>query len=69
MTNPTTKIVNAETGEEIVREMTAEEIEQLELDRAAVLAAKAAIEAREALSASRRAKLLALGLTEEELDA
>ena len=69
MINPTIKTVNAETGEEIVRDMTAEEIAQLELDRAAIMATQIAYVAREALATSRRIKLLALGLTEEELDA
>jgi hypothetical protein len=69
MTKPTIKEVNAETGEEIIRDMTPEEITQLEIDKAAYEAEIASITAREALRQSRREKLLALGLTEEELDA
>lgn len=68
-TIPTIKEVNAETGEEIIRDMTPEEIAQLEIDRAAIAAEMAALAAKEALRQSRREKLLALGLTEEELDA
>jgi hypothetical protein len=34
MTKPMVKIVNAETGEEIEREMNAEELAQLEIDKA-----------------------------------
>lgn len=69
MTKPTIKEVNAETGHEIIRDMTAAEIKQLEIDKAAVAAEQAAIAEKEALRQSRRAKLLALGLTEDELDA
>lgn len=68
-TIPTIKEVNAETGEEIIRDMTAEEIAQLEIDRADLAAQLADLAAKEALRQSRREKLLALGLTEEELDA
>lgn len=57
------KEVNAETGEEIEREMNAQELAQLELDRA-----KAAAEEQAAVqAAAARAALLAkLGITEDE---
>ena len=57
------KIVNAETGEEIEREMNAEELAQRELDQAEFLAKKQAAEAK---IAARIALLERLGLSEEE---
>lgn len=69
MTTPTIKIVNAETGEEIVREMNATELKQLELDRATIAARfekeQEAVSAKEAA----QAKLAALGLTTDDLKA
>jgi hypothetical protein len=63
-TTPQVKIVNIETGEEIVRDMNAEELAQLEADKAA----NAAYEAAKAQQAADKAALLArLGLTEDEL--
>jgi hypothetical protein len=63
MTKPMVKIVNAETGEEIEREMNAEELAQLELDKATEAASRAEAEAK----ANARAAVLAkLGLTAEE---
>ena len=60
---PQVKIVNCETGEEIVRDATAEEIAQMQLDTANAKAAKAEAEAR----ATAKAALLAqLGITEEQ---
>jgi len=60
---PQIKIVNCETGEEIVRDATAEEIAQMELDAANEAARKAEAEAR----AAAKAELLAqLGITEEQ---
>lgn len=60
---PQVKIVNVETGEEVVRDATSEEIAQMELD-AANAAAK---EAENAAKASAKAQLLAqLGITEEQ---
>jgi len=69
MSKPIITIHDLETDQLITREMTDEEVAQYELDVQAVAAEKAAAEAREALRQSRREKLLALGLTEEELDA
>jgi regulator of RNase E activity RraB len=64
ISNLTTKIVNAETGEEIERPMNAEELEQLE----AIKAVQAAYEVAKAEQAADKAALLArLGLTEDEL--
>jgi len=63
MTKPQIKIVNCETGEEIVRDATAEEIAQMELDAASSEARKAEAEAK----AEAKAQLLAqLGITEEQ---
>ena len=57
------KVVNCETGEEIVRDATAEEIAQIELDAANAAAAKAEAEAK---AAQRQAILDRLGLTADE---
>lgn len=63
MTKPTIKIVNVETGEEIEREMTADEIAQQEANKVEALSAKEA----EAAKAAEKAALLAkLGITEDE---
>jgi TorA maturation chaperone TorD len=72
--------VNVTTGEIIEREPTAEELAQEAVDQAAAAAAKAEQDAAEAEEAatnqaeqtakeSARAKLAALGLTEEEIAA
>jgi hypothetical protein len=60
---PQVKIVNCTTGEEIVRDATAEEIAQMELDSTNAAARKAEAEAKEA---SRQAILDRLGLTADE---
>jgi hypothetical protein len=63
------KIHNVETGEIIERDMTAEELKQLELDRQS--AAKY-VEAENEIKAKKEAaqgKLAALGLTAEDLQA
>ena len=74
MSEPLTKIViNCETKEETIVPLTAEEIAQREADAAAYAVAEAeriaAAEAAAAVKASGIAKLLALGLTEEETNA
>ena len=74
MSEPLTKIViNCETKEETVVPLTAEEIAQREADAAAFAVAEAeriaAEEAAAAAKASGIAKLLALGLTEDEANA
>jgi hypothetical protein len=60
---PQIKIVNVETGEEIVRDATAEEIAQMKLDADNAAAQQAEVEAKEA---SRQAILDRLGLTADE---
>ena len=66
-------VVNCATGEESVVALTPEEIAQREADAAAFAVAEAerlaAAEAAAAVKASGIAKLLALGLTEEEANA
>ena len=74
MTETLTRVeINCETGEQIVRPFTEEEIAQYKIDQAN---SKAWMEEREALEnahaeakASATAKLTALGLTEEEAKA
>jgi hypothetical protein len=58
------KIVNVETGEEIVRDANAEEIAQMELDAANIAARKAEAEAK---AAEKQAILDRIGLTADEL--
>ena len=61
---PQVKIVNIETGEEVVRDATAEEIAQMELDATGYAASKLQAEAKEA---QRQAILDRIGLTADEL--
>jgi hypothetical protein len=61
---PQIKIVNCETGEEIVRDATVEEIAQMELDAANEAARKAEAEAK---AAEKQAILNRIGLTADEL--
>lgn len=64
MTNkPQVKIVNAETGEEIIRDANAEELAQMKIDEADSLARKAEAATK---AAQRQAVLNRLGITEEE---
>ena len=58
------KIVNVETGEESFRELSAEEIQQIEIAQAEA-SARAALIAEQA--AARRAIFERLGLTDEEV--
>jgi hypothetical protein len=60
---PQIKIVNAETGEEIIRDANAEELAQMEIDANAALAEKAETEAKET---ARQAILDRLGISAEE---
>ena len=60
---PQVKIVNCETGEEIIRDANAEEIAQMELDAANAQAKKAEAEAK---ATARAALLSKLGITAEE---
>jgi hypothetical protein len=59
----TIKIVNVETGEEIEREMNADELAAWEANKSEVEAAKAEAEAKEA---KRQALLDKLGITADE---
>jgi hypothetical protein len=68
-TKPQIKIVNAETGEEIVRDATPEEIAQKEIDAANAAARKAEAEAKAQAKAAAEGKLAALGLTTDDLRA
>ena len=61
--------VNAETGEEIQRELTAEEITDREAMQAEVAASQAEAETKAAARESALAKLADLGLTAEEIAA
>ena len=61
---PQVKIVNVETGEEIVRDASAEEITQMQLDAANATTAQAEAEAKENAKA---AILDRIGLTADEL--
>jgi hypothetical protein len=61
---PQVKEFNCTTGEEIVRDATAKEIAQFELDAANAIAAKAEAEAKETAKA---AILDRIGLTADEL--
>jgi hypothetical protein len=60
---PQVKIVNCETGEEMIRDANAEEIAQMELDAANEAERKAEAEAKEV---ARQAILDRLGLTADE---
>jgi hypothetical protein len=63
MTKPQIKIVNVTTGEEIIRDATAEEIAQMEKDAVNAAAKKA----NELAQANAKAELLGkLGITAEE---
>ena len=61
---PQVKIVNCETGEEIIRDANAEEIAQMEIDAANANARKAEAETKETAKA---AILDRIGLTADEL--
>ena len=70
---PTRLEINCETGEETITPLTAEEIAQMEAGRLAFeeaqAAAQAEADAKEAARQSGIAKLMVLGLTEEEAQA
>jgi len=64
MTNtPQVKIVNAETGEEIVRDANAKELEQIKIDIANAKTEKAEAQAK---ATAKAALLDRLGITAEE---
>ena len=62
-TKPQIKIVNCETGEEIVRDATVEEITQIEAEQAAQATAQAEAQAK---ATARQAILDRIGLTADE---
>ena len=63
MTKLQVKIVNAETGEEVIRDMNTAELAQLEIDKAAVQAEASQL----ATKATEKSALLEkLGITAEE---
>ena len=64
ISKPQIKIVNVETGEEVVRDATADEIKQMQANANAALAQKAEAEAKEIAKA---AILDRIGLTADEL--
>jgi hypothetical protein len=61
---PQIKEINCETGEEIIRDANAEELAQIEADKAARAVANAA---KAKAEADKAALLARLGLTEDEL--
>lgn len=63
------RIHDVETGEVIDREMTTEELAQLAKDRAEAEATKAKVEAADTAKKSAIAKLAALGLSADEVNA
>lgn len=62
-------IVDVATGQEIIRELNADEIAQRKLDAQADLARQSELAAKAAARQSALAKLAELGLTEEEIAA
>ena len=62
-------IVNCETGEVVEREFTAEEYAQWEIDTENQLAIRAEEQAKANAKSAAQAKLAALGLTVEDLQA
>ena len=69
MTKPMIRIHNTETNEVIDREMNAAEFAQYEKDEAESQARKVEAEAKTEAKAAAQAKLAALGLTVEDLQA
>jgi predicted flap endonuclease-1-like 5' DNA nuclease len=63
-TAPQVKIVNCETGEEVVRDANAEELAQMQLDASNAAARQAEIDAKET---AKSAILDRIGLTADEL--
>ncbi len=62
-------IVNLETGEEVTRDMNADELAQLSIDQAEAAKKAASREEAEAAKSGAEAKLAALGLTTDDLKA
>jgi hypothetical protein len=63
-TKPQIKIVNVETGEEIIRDANAEEIAQMEIDKVNLEAVKSEAQAK---AIAKAAILDRIGLTADEL--
>ena len=63
------RIINCETGEVIERELNAEELAQQKIDEAKAQAELAKIQAKAEAKAAAQAKLAALGLTVDDLQA
>jgi uncharacterized metal-binding protein len=63
MTKPQIKIVNCETGEEIIRDANANEIAQFELDNLEIVKRQAEAEAK---AVQKQALLDKLGITADE---
>jgi hypothetical protein len=61
--------VNAETGEEIVRPLTDDELKEVKAQKAETLARQAEANAKVAARQSALAKLAAMGLTADEIGA
>ena len=68
-TKPQVKIVDCETGEEIIRDANAKELAQMEIDAANAVAKQAEVEAKAQAKAAAEGKLAALGLTTDDLRA
>ena len=68
-TTPQVKIVNAETGEEIIRDANAEELAQIAKDEAEHNARVTKEETKATAKATAEGKLAALGLTIDDLRA
>jgi hypothetical protein len=69
MTKPTIRIHNSQTDEVIDREMTNAEFAKYKADQAEAETKAAEVEARAVAKAAAQAKLAALGLTVEDLQA
>jgi len=67
MTKPLILIIDAQTGEEVTREMNAAEFAQYEIDQAANATRQAEAEAKAQAKAAAEGKLAALGLTTDDL--
>lgn len=69
MTTPQVKIVNVETGEEIIRDANAQELAQIKIDSTNTKSKIAETEAKAQAKATAEGKLAALGLTTDDLRA
>jgi hypothetical protein len=69
MTNPLIKIVDVTTGEELERPMNASELAQYKQDQLSTQAREQAEQAKAEARSAAEEKLLALGLTTEDLKA